>query len=638
MSQRVASIRHCSLALTQRAIWLVAERHGWTWYARWMKAGAGKRSNRVSRTDWSIAAILAGLVLLFIWHDLAPSSLFLDDAWQALVVKTHSLREVILVSLAAPGYALLLGGWLHLTGFSELAAQLPSVLFAILLPGAAYLLARSRGLDRLAALSVSALLLSSPILLTYATHVKPYSLDAFFSLVLMAYGWSIVDLGGTPRRWLTLLTVAVLATIMSGSVAPVAGGVLLVAAAANGRADRQRRSWGFLVAGGYALFCVAWWFVFLRHAVNPSLVYFWRDFYVSTDGPVKAIGGATTALLRLMEGFTVAPMWIACPVLFLATLAAVRRDGATALLFASPVVIALAIAMLRLAPLGTGRGDVALYPAMALLVGYASNTLSRTRAVKTALTVGAGLIGLLPILLPVAVPYPQEDARPLIQMINASGAEIPVVVYGWSYWAFPLYSNRAISFVESTDPSGFGVSYSDPDVLQLARFDTPERLQHELAGFFGNADAVWFVASHFRPDWPTDFMMTCRAFEAFGYQIGERWDRPGALLVKWIRTRQLDGPLQLDSLSTPACVALAPAATRAGPTLGTAAPTSAITRLRKSPKAKTGVPTNRPIASETPTWCRNRDSRTTSRALRANQQPPPPPLHTGQPGVAPLLG
>jgi hypothetical protein len=484
--------------------------------------------------DWLIAVALGGVVLTLVWSSLGPSSLFFDDAWQALVVKAHSFREVMLVSLTAPGYTLLLRGWFELVGFSELGAQLPSVFFAVLLPGAAYLIARRRGLNRLAALLGGALLLSSPVLLTYATHVKQFSLNAFLGLVLVSYAWLIIDEGGTARRWVLLLVLASCATIMSGAVSPVAVGVLLAAAVADTVRGPRHRGWSLAALGGYALFGAAWWLLYLHHAVNPSLVDIWRDFYIGHDGPLTFLRDVTVALVRLADGFTSVPVWISCPALFLATLVGARRRWATTLLLLCPVTIAVAVAALRLGPLGAGRTDTQLFPAMALLIAYGANDLVKTRTVQIELAVAVGLISLLPVLVPVAVPYPQEDVRPLVELINASGHGNPVVVHGWTYWAFALYSDRAITFVESTDPTGFDVSYADPNVLQLERFGTEAEFERKLEDL-DDADPVWFVASHFRPDWPDDYAMTLAAFRSIGYRIGQRWDRPGALLIRWDR-------------------------------------------------------------------------------------------------------
>ena len=70
-----------------------------------------------------------------------------------------------------------------------------------------------------------------------------------------------------------------------------------------------------------------------------------------------------------------APTLVSLVVLVVAAIVVVRRRTDMAILLLTPVVVATALATVHVAPLGAGRTDLTLYPALALVVGVAAAEL-----------------------------------------------------------------------------------------------------------------------------------------------------------------------------------------------------------------------------------------------------------------------
>ena len=490
------------------------------------------RCHQFRPLDWLVVAILGGAVLLLAWPSLAPSSLWLDDAWQTLIIKARTWHDIKLVSLTAPGYTLALKGWFDLAGFSELRAQLPGLTCALMLPGATYAAARAWGIGRFGALLGGSLMAFSPTLLMVGTRVKQFSLNALLALGLIWIASRIVDTGPSLSRWAGLLGLCIGAIVVSGAVAPVAGGVIVVVIAVTWRRDRGRRPVALLALAGFLLFSLIWWFFYLRNAVNPALRNFWNAFYVGVRNPWEALGGTGRALLHLTRHFADLPALVPAVGLLLAALIGMRLARDRTLLLITPIFVALVLAALRLAPLGGGRTDTYLYPGLALLAATALDGLGLRRRFPVVPMVTATLIAWV-VFLSQPVGYPQEDVRPLVQIMDASAPSTQTIVYPNAQFAYALYTSRSVTFIANqTRANGFDVAIDRTSITILdSHRQHPDLYLPEIESAVRGQGRVWFLASHLRPD----LVAIHEDFGTLGFHSESEWNRPGAELVEYGR-------------------------------------------------------------------------------------------------------
>lgn len=479
---------------------------------------------------------------------LGPSSLWLDDAWVALVHRTEGLDELRRVGFAAPGFAALLRGWFALVGFDELRAQLPALLAGVATPPALYLLARRLRWHPAAGLLGAAALVASPIAIMYATRVKQYTLEGLLGVLLLALAlWLLGDVRD-DRRWAVFVGAGVLATGTSAFLAPtVAAGV----AAAAVRVLEQRRDRAGLLrvvgwGGGYALVALAWYLGVLRQGVTGAIAGFWGDGFLVVDDGAAALAASLGSVLEgLLEGLTVVPpAWAAVAVVVAVVVVGVERPE-RAVLLVTPTLVAVGLAALQLAPLGGGRTDLYLYPSLALLVtGGVSGVLRRLeRASWSGARVVAGLavvavvlgaVGLVLRAEPVTS-YPRFDVRPLAQQIDAVRADDEVLLlYPATIWAYALYTEGGWRLVDDPVSSwGFSPRFDDPQVVPLppGRDNPGAYLPTVTALGEGEAEVVWLLASH----WREDLDALREQLADAGFSRGDREARDGAVLERWER-------------------------------------------------------------------------------------------------------
>ncbi len=489
-------------------------------------------SRTLAPYDWAISLALAVSALWLRRKGLDPSSLWLDDAWPALVHRADSLADTSLVAVTAPGFTFGLKAWLAVTGFSELHAQLPALFFGLATPPATYLLARLRGFSVAGAVVAGTLLVVSTTFGVYSTRVKQYTLDASLAVGVLAAAWVILDIGPTTRRWAVLLAAAVAATAVSGAAAPIVVGAFCATLASA--AFHHRAGWkaGLVSAGVYGLFGLAWWRLVLDPAITDALTDYWRGFYVSAVD-FRSFGVSLgTALDRLAEGFSFVPPWLTLSALATALAILAYRRWVLAVLLAGPVLVAIVLATLRFAPLGTGRTDIYLYPGISLLAAAAAEGIHGRFPRTTNFMVLVGVVPLL-ALAPGVRFYPGEDVRPLVEEVESRDTSDPVVVYSATRWAYALYTSNTVSIIPSgSTANGFDVDFRSGQVVVLGPHRAePERYEPELERVTEGRRAVWFLASHWRDDLETIEMQ----FAQLGFVDAQRFERRGALLVRWER-------------------------------------------------------------------------------------------------------
>ena len=145
----------------------------------------GGATGRKYPTAMGVAVLLLAVGIVLRQRALAPRSLWLDDAWPALVDKVP-WRQVGVVGLTSPGFSVVLKVWLQVVGFSSLRAQVPAFVCGVIGPVALYFLARRMRLSGTAAFVAAAIMLVSPAHIVYSTRVKQYTLDSLLAMLVIA--------------------------------------------------------------------------------------------------------------------------------------------------------------------------------------------------------------------------------------------------------------------------------------------------------------------------------------------------------------------------------------------------------------------------------------------------------------------
>lgn len=513
--------------------------------------GAGTH-NGGQRRAWTVVADAATVVLLVAlaaWlraPALGPSSLWLDDAWVALVHRTEGWQELRYVGFAAPGFVAVLKGWLAVAGPSELAAQLPAFVAGLLAPPAAFLLARWRRWHRAAALVAGMVLVTSPVAILYATRVKQYTVEALLGVVLLALALWLLDDRTDRRRWMAFVGVGGVATAVSAFLAPTVGAGLLAVLVAELR-DGDRAGVGRAVGWGlgYGLAALGWYLAVLAPAVTSSISGFWAEDFLTVDAGFGAlVASVRDGMAGVLTGLLPLPVGVGAVLLAAAIVVVVAgRELEVAVLLLTPSVVAVGLAGLQLAPLGGGRTDVHLYPSLALLLAAGVAVGLRAGALRGRWWQGAaavGALGLSVALVWAAEPvegYPRQDVRPLVAEVeDRAAADEVILVYPSTVWAYALYSDRPIHLVADPVSSwGFSPRFEDPRIVVLPPGrDDPGAYQPTVASLASSdTEVIWLVATHWRED--IDGLRAQLADAGFAGEEVAR--RAGALLERYERDR-----------------------------------------------------------------------------------------------------
>jgi hypothetical protein len=494
---------------------------------------------------WCIGlTVLAALLRV---SALSPPSLWRDDAWQALVVRVDRWDDIARMGQSAPGFSVLLKLWLSLVGFSSMAAQTLPFVAGVGSAPFAYLVARRIGLGTAGATAAGVTLAVSRRHAIFSTRVKPFTLDADVTLLLILLGFLVVAQPGRASRWAMLVGVGILATVLSASTLPVVLGTALVAVVAA-----IRRGSGTALAGAalciLALFVGVWWAVWLRtEASNPWLREFWADSFMPLDrGVAGAVHFTFSHTWHVFTGVSAAvPGDVTGVLVVLGAVVLALRDRRLIALILSGPALALVAATLQLAPYGGGRTDIYLYPCCALALGALIDGLSsrlsgRARSIALVLA-----FALLPVGIKVRS-YPDADIRAIVDIVQ-SEARVgdAIIVYPQDGYAYALYSRFPVRMIRSDfSMTGFTAAVDHPGVATLILNPHPDRFpsrQYDIA-LKRNVEAtralvdgkhapgkVWLVS---RGNAASELI---EIFGEAGLTPGRTWNRPGATLRVWTR-------------------------------------------------------------------------------------------------------
>jgi Dolichyl-phosphate-mannose-protein mannosyltransferase len=408
-------------------------------------AAAGRDRWR-HRGRWILAGIVAfgagvraiGFSSLGLWR---------DDAWAALSSRV-GLGTALHMGETAPGFYLVERSWILLHPGSTWWAQLLPYLLGVLCIPAIYLVARFFGQRVPVALLAAFVTSVSPVCVTYSTRIKEYQADFLLSCLLLVVGEAVRRQPGV-RRWVALVGCSVLGLFVSASVAPVIIGVWLGVVTIRSR----RVITAAAATGGGCLLVAA---LFYRH-VSPSLHAFWAPFYLHFNSFGGLLASLYESVLHLevlmVGGFDSTPTELVLFFLAVTALIGVGLFGGGPYRGAGLVLgAALVSSALGLVPLGTGRTDEVLYPAVLLLIGSGLGRLAprcllllATRRSKVmASLVMAGLL-CVPLVsnLTLYRGYPGVDVKGLAAKVTAQlrpGDHIVVnelMRYSWALYEDP---------------------------------------------------------------------------------------------------------------------------------------------------------------------------------------------------------
>jgi len=491
--------------------------------------GPATGRRRLAGADGAVVLALTIAGLLLRVPQLGPSSLWLDDAWLALAGRAESLGELVSTGVTAPGFAAGIAAAIRLGGSAPVVAQLLPMVLGVAAPPALYLLARRLPLGAGPSALAGVLVLAAPVHVVYSARVKPFSADAVLVVLVLLAGWRVVERPADARRWGWLALAGAASVVVSAAVAPAVAGAGLAGAVAAARHRPRRLAPALWSAGALAGFAALWWWAVVGPASTPSLRAYWAGSYVGSGAELGS------ALTRLSEGFSGLPAAGVLALAAVSTVVVALRRPLLAVLLVTPVAVGVGLAVLELAPLGGGRTDVHLYPVLALVIAAGVGEGARWWGRPAAAGVGAAVLAVaVAATVRPPPPYPAEDVRPLVEVVEASARPgDAIAVYSATRWAYALYTSAPVDLRrDATSPNGFAVVVGDPRVRVLGPHrQVPSRYGPEVAALADGHDRVWVVSSHARDD----LAVLDRHFGDRGFELARAEERPGARLVLWAR-------------------------------------------------------------------------------------------------------
>jgi hypothetical protein len=333
------------------------------------------------------------------------------------------------------------------------------------------------------------------------------------------------------HRWLVLTATAVAATLASIAVAPIVAGAYAAALLATLRL-RTARTAAIVSTIAYGAIAGLWYLVAIRPVSHPALRDYWQRLgaFWTHHGNLGLATGLLVTLKHVADGFSgldpTLTIWILAAAMVVAFLRSVER----ALLLVVPFVVAIALAGMRLAPLGA-RVDIYLYPTFALLVAYAVQPL------LDRLTLGwiapSALLAVLLATTPLPSVYQHEDIRPLVERLEAQARPTDsVLLYPTGRFAFALYTHWPVHIDPSPiTPVPFNPVVTHPGFQQLSG---GPRLQQIVDNLHRDPTVrrVWFIGSH---GLPNSIAAMNRAIERGGFVTYMKVGDHNAWLYEYVR-------------------------------------------------------------------------------------------------------
>ncbi len=490
-------------------------------------------ANKRPRLDRSVVACYLGLALVVALgtairlHGLTTHGLWRDDAWTALTSRV-GLGTALHMSTTTPGFTLLARWWIGIHPGSSLWAQALPLVFGVGGVLAMYAVSRFYGLPRWLSILGALVVATSPVAVQYSTHVKQYSADLLLASLLLWMG-EAARRSGSRRRLVVLALASAGAALASASVLPVVGGVW-VALLIDAVAHRERIPNVLRAGVPLGVYFVGLYLLLLRH-LPPVLHRYWllSGAFIDRSSP-RAIWHSVAFAISVLTVGLVAPAghlgtlgdvsWHpgavflpACLlfVLLLVGLTAGWRAATAGLTLGVAFVATLAGRI----PLGTGRTDEVLYPAIVLLaalgvqragelVGRRVDTTENRHRAGTAIVTALSLVlgGVIVESHQVRHPsaYPEIDVRSLAAKLASQrlpGDRTLVDPYTRYNWALHEARHVRVKFGNGWG-AGFSVISDQPDAF-VSPTETweagyqPDRWASQVA----DAGRVWYLGTWF---------------------------------------------------------------------------------------------------------------------------------------------
>lgn len=436
------------------------------------------RAGEPSARGATLATAL-GLVLVTAWGawrrsvDLDPASLWLDDAWVAVLGRAASTGELLAHSGHSPPlFNLLVALFARMQGDPELGPQaLPFLAGVALIPCTGLLAWRLTGRP-VCALAAALLMAGDPLLILYSARVKQYSTDALLTLghILALERLRARPSPGAAWSWAGLAVLGL--GLSSASTFVVAACV--AAALVHLRRDRHTLA----ACAALALVTPAVALLLLRAGSNQALTTWWAESFLPTHSPGALLGASWRAVAAWLGEPLHAPPASALALLS-ATLTAL---GATTWVRAGRGVLALAAGLLvplllvacalRLMPVGIERMErvqLFLLPLVVLLATSGLPALDRLRSpVWRRIWPAACLAALaLHVRTPRAPTYPEQVSAPLVAFVaREKRPEDALLINDFGAYAFGWYGPWPLKF--NAYPA-FGTGFLPVPELERAR-------------------------------------------------------------------------------------------------------------------------------------------------------------------------
>ncbi len=512
-----------------------------------------------------VAALIAALAVRL--PGLTSKDLWFDDAWAAMPARA-SFRDALHMVVTTPGYTLVSRLWIGLYPEATWWAQLPTLLFGLLGVVAIFCLLRYLNTSELVQWICTAIVVLSPTTVTYSTRVKEYAFDFLLGVALLALAERVRR---TPRakHLIHLGLVSVVSVFFSLSSAVVVLGIWL-AVGLLALWQRELRARIFGIGAATALLGAAVALPFAA-AVPSVLNHNWRrrGFLFDPSSFHDARRTLTTIFSGLAHGLIGVPihlnphvtfwkLWaIAIALVVIAFLVLAGRSAARRTLRSRPtfsrttpaamiLVVATFAALASRVPLGDGRTDEVIFPAILVLgalvfgptidAGFAK--LGRKSPTLPRIALAAALLGAVIFGGLHTSRYPTIDLRGLASKwapTTKGDTRLVTVVdgfnaFGWGYYAL---SPTTIAFGPDHShiwPQGFHIAATTNSVIiSNNNMSVPGRFAHLAA----RADAVWYIGFEqgtYNPYSPMPYAL--RPSATYFELLREGWKpRPGYSLL-----------------------------------------------------------------------------------------------------------
>lgn len=324
----------------------------------------------VARYEWWLLGLVTAVGAVARAGGFSSGTLYRDDAWVALTTRVP-LGTAARMVVTTPGFVLAERVWIGWFPHTVTLDQLPTYVASVAGIVAVGRLARWWGLSAPAALVAAGLVAVASSDVVYATRVKPYAFDLLGACLVLWLAESVRRRGSTAAPWLAAASVVVCAF----SLTPVPLVVGVWVALGVDALVRRRLSVRLVASGGATAACLAGLLLAVRGGISPRLRSSWDGYYLVATSVHGLVHSARTIVDGLVAGIGVTTPQLGVPglgtldraailVLFVLGLARWRRQ----LLGLAAVATAAVLSIPSLVPLGTGRTDAYLYPALAMLI------------------------------------------------------------------------------------------------------------------------------------------------------------------------------------------------------------------------------------------------------------------------------